>query len=162
MDTIMKWENLYKVLEEYAIELRNKYQDNLINNDRIASGELLNGVDYLVQMDNIQISVSLKLADYWKYCEYDTKPHFPPVDKILDWIKVKPILPDNRFGKLPTPDQLAFLIGRKISEEGTKGSNDLHNAINEVNNDFTARIEEAITKDISVEFDAIFTQFMAN
>ena len=156
----MKWDNLEKVLEEYAIEVRNKYQDNLIISDSLASGKLLNSVEYIIEKDNIQISVSLKLEDYWKYVEYDTKPHFPPVDKILEWIKVKPVLPDNRFGKLPTPEQLAFLIGRKISLEGTTGTKDLHNAISDVNEAFLARIEEAISKDIENDFTVVFTQFM--
>lgn len=160
-DLEIKWDNLYKVLEEYAIELRNKYQDNLINSDRLASGELLNSVEYIIERDNISISVSLQLAEYWKYVEYDTKPHWPPVDKIKEWIKVKPILPDNRFGKLPTPDQLAYLIGRKISLEGTEGSNDLHNAIDEVNARFLELIEEAITKDIDETATVILTEYFS-
>lgn len=155
----MKWTNLEKVLEEYGRELRNKYQDNLINSDRLASGELLNSVEYIIEKDNISISISLQLAEYWKYVEWDTKPHWPPVDKIKEWIRVKPILPDDRFGKLPTPDQLAFLIGRKISEEGTKGSNDLHNAIDEINSLFLEKIEEAITMDVEEASSVIFTEF---
>lgn len=161
-DLEMKWTNLEKVLEEYAIELRNKYQDNLINSDRLASGELLNSVEYIIEKDNISISVSLQLAEYWKYVEWDTKPHWPPVDKIKEWIRVKPILPDDRFGKLPTPDQLAFLIGRKISEEGTKGSNDLHSAIDEINSLFLEKIEEAITMDVEEASSVIFTEFFRN
>lgn len=167
-DLEIKWENLNKVLEEYAIELRNKYQDNLINSDRLASGELLNSVEYIIQKDSYSISVSLQLAEYWKYVEYDTKPHWPPVDKIKEWIRVKPILPDNRFGKLPTPDQLAFLIGRKIAGEspnnlegGTKGSNDLHNAVDEVNARFLELIEEAITKDIDETATVILTEYFS-
>ena len=161
-DLEIKWENLYKVLEEYAIELRNKYQDNLINSDRLASGELLNSVEYIIERDNISISVSLQLAEYWKYVEYDTKPHWPPVDKIKEWIRVKPILPqpDNR-GKLPTPDKLAYLIGRKISLEGTEGSNDLHNAVDEINARFLELIEEAITKDIDETATVILTEYFS-
>lgn len=165
-DLEFKWTNLEKVLEEYGRELRNKYQDSLINNDRIASGELLNSCEYVIQKDNISISVSLQLAEYWKYVEWDTKPHWPPVDKIKEWIRVKPILPDNRFGKLPTPDQLAFLIGRKIAGEspnnlegGTEGSYDLHSAIEDINTEFMQRIEEAITKDVDEASTVIFTEF---
>lgn len=158
-DLELKWDNLSKVLEEYAIEVRNKYQDNLINSDRIASGELLNSVEYIVEKDNMHISVSLSLLDYWKYIEYDTKPHWPPVDKIKEWIKVKPVLPDNRFGKLPTPDQLAYLIGRKISLEGTSGTDDLHRAVDDINNRFMERIEDAISKDIDEASTVILTEF---
>ena len=161
-DLEIKWENLEKVLEEYAIELRNKYQDNLINSDRLASGELLNSVEYIIEKDNISISVSLQLAEYWKYVEYDTKPHWPPVDKIKEWIRVKPILPqpDNN-GKLPTPDQLAYLIGRKINELGTTGSNDLHNAVEEINERFLELIEEAITKDVEEVATVILTEYFS-
>lgn len=158
-DRIMKWENLGKVLEEYAVKLRNTYQDNLINSDSLASGKLLNSVEYIIEKDNMHISVALQLEDYWKYVEYDTKPHFPPVDKIKEWISVKPILPDNRFGKLPTPDQLAFLIGRKISLSGTTGTNDLHNAVDAINSEFMDRIEDAISKDVDAMTTVIFTEF---
>ena len=36
MEEIIEWTNLKKVLEEYAIAVRNTYQDNLIKSDRIA------------------------------------------------------------------------------------------------------------------------------
>lgn len=159
MEEIIRWYNLQQVLEEYAIKLRNTYQDKLILSDRIASGDLLNSVDYIIESDNMSISVSLRLADYWKYVEYDTKPHFPPMDKILEWIRIKPVIPDNRNGKLPTEKQLAFLVARKISQEGTKGSNDLHDAIKEINDEFRERIDEAITKDIQEGFTVIFSEF---
>lgn len=156
----MNWTNLEKVLEEYGRELRNKYQDNLINSDRLASGELLNSVEYIVEKDNMHISVSLQLADYYKYVEYDTKPHWPPLDKIKEWIRVKPILPQpDKNGKLPTPDQLAYLIGRKINELGTTGSNDLHNAVDEINDRFLQLIEEAITKDVEETATVILTEY---
>ena len=162
-DKLMSWENLEKVLQEYAVALRNKYQDYLINSDRLASGELLNSVEYIIEKDNISISVSLQLAEYWKYVEYDTKPHWPPVDKIKEWITVKPIIPEPDIrGNLPTPDQLAFLIGRKISQEGTEGTKDLHSAIEDINNEFMQAIEDAITLDVEEMATVIFTEFMKN
>lgn len=158
------FENLYSVLKEYGAEVRNKYQDNLILSDHIAKGDLLNDAEYIINTDNISISVSLSLKDYYKYLETGTKPHWPPVNKILEWIKVKPVLPDpNRNGgKLPTPDQLAYLIGRKISEEGTKGTQDLHKAVKEINAKYEDKIIEAITKDIDDEFTKIFTQYFVS
>ena len=161
-DLEFKWTNLEKVLEEYGRELRNKYQDSLINNDRIASGELLNSCEYIIQKDSYSISVSLQLAEYWKYVEWDTKPHWPPVDKILEWVKIKPVLPNSGSdGKLPTPEQLTFLIGRKIAKEGTKGSNDLHQSIEELNNEYMQLIEEAITKDVDEASTVILTEYFS-
>jgi hypothetical protein len=159
MEEIIVWNNVQKVLEDYAIELRNTYQDNLINHDRIATGDLLNSVNYIIEYDNVKISVSLELASYWKYVEWDTKPHFPPMDKIREWIVAKPILPTpDKNGKLPTEKQLTYLIARKISEVGTKGSQDLHEAISVINDKYREKIREAITKDISSAFHVFFSE----
>lgn len=150
----MEWTNLHKALEEFARDFRNAYQDRLIRSDRIASGKLLNSVEYMVNKNGTSFSISLELEDYWIYVEDDTRPHFPPLDKIREWIKVKPVLPRAINGKLPTENQLAYLIGRKISRVGTKGSHDLEETINSLENQFDDRIGEAIEQDImaAIEF----------
>lgn len=154
------WENLSRVLEEYAIEVRNLYQDILITEDKIASGELLNNVEYIIEKDDRQIEVSLKLEDYWKYVEYGREPgKFPPPDKIMEWIKVKPVLPRQKNGKLPTPQQLSFLIGRKISEEEIEATNALQHTIREINYQFEERIEQAIIADVGNMLDTIFSEY---
>lgn len=148
---LINFDNLMAVLEEYAQEVRNLYQDNLIRNDRIATGDLLNSIDYQVQFNGVAYEVQLKLEDYWKYVEEDTKPHWPPVNKILEWISAKPIIPrpDDR-GRIPTPRQLAFLIGRKISRVGTEGSHDLKDAIEVINARYRDKIVYAIGQDTQV------------
>jgi hypothetical protein len=148
---LINFDNLMAVLEEYAQEVRNLYQDNLIRNDRIATGDLLNSIDYQVQFNGVAYEVQLKLEDYWKYVEEDTKPHWPPVNKILEWISAKPIIPkaDDR-GRIPTPKQLAFLIGRKISRVGTEGSHDLKDAIEVINARYRDKIVYAIGQDTQV------------
>ena len=71
------------------------------------------------------------------------------MDKILEWIMVKPVLPrPNDDGDLPTPRQLAYLIAREISENGTEGTHDLQDAIQEVNAKYRQRIAEALGHDM--------------
>lgn len=153
------WEKTYEVLKEYAIELRNTLQDSYINDDRIATGDLLNSVEYIIEKDNRQIEVSLQLEEWWKYVEEDTKPHFPPPDAMLNYIKAKPILPkpDNN-GKLPTPNQLAYLIGRKISEVGTTGTHNVRDTVRLINERYEEKIGQAISEDINNELDVIIIQ----
>ena len=141
-------DNLKAVLEEYGQAVRNLYQDNLILHDRIASGDLLNSVEFRVVEGDHTYEVQLTLAEYWKFVEYDTKPHWPPVAAILEWIRVKPVLPrpDDK-GRIPTPQQLAFLIGRKIAREGTKGSHDLATSIEAINAQFKDKIIYALSAD---------------
>lgn len=153
------WEKTYEVLKEYAIELRNTLQDSYITDDRIATGDLLNSVEYIIEKDDRQIEVSLQLKEWWKYVEEDTKPHFPPPDAMLNYIKAKPILPkpDNN-GKLPTPNQLAYLIGRKISEVGTTGTHNVRDTVRLINERYEEKIGQAISEDINNELDVIFSQ----
>jgi hypothetical protein len=160
MDELIKFDNLKRVLEEFAVEVRNKYQDNLIENNRIAYGDLLNTVECKVKSGKNSYSVVLNLQEYWWYVENGRRSgKFPPIDNILKWIEWKPILPrpiqpkPNKNGKqpkpiLPTPKQLAFLIGRKIADEGTEGTKDLTSAINDVYKVFRERIYSAISQDI--------------
>lgn len=148
---LIRLENVAAVLEEYAVAVRNKYQDNLILHDRIAKGDLLNKVEYRVVQDGQVWEVQLTLQDYWKYVEYGTKPHFPPVDKILEWVMVKPVIPrPDADGNIPTPQQLAYLIARKISKVGTEGSEDLQDAIATINEQFKDKLVIALSKDMEV------------
>ena len=159
-DLEIKWDNLYKVLNDYAVEFRNALQDSYIEDDRLASGELINSCEYIIEKDNISISVSIQIADYYKYIESGTKPHWPPVDAMLNYVKVKPILPrPDKNGKLPTPEQLAYLIGRKISQVGTEGTNNFHKTAEQVNEKYLPLIEEAITKDVDGMATWIITEF---
>lgn len=146
---LIRLDNLVKVLEEYAQEVRNLYQDKLIQENRIATGELLNSVEYRVEQKGVEYDVIITLADYWRFIETDTEPHFPPPDALLKWIQVKPVLPrPDANGKIPTPQQLAFLIGRKIAEEGTKGNYPLYNSVEEINKKYKNKAVVAFQADM--------------
>lgn len=148
-DTLISFDNLEAVLNEYGKEVRNQYQLNLIHSDRIASGELLNSCEFDVKLSNRTYQVRLELADYWKYVEYGRKPgKFPPTSKILDWILIKPVLPRPDDKIQPTPKQLAFLIGRKIANEGYEGSKDLEKANDSLIKRFEPKIVAALAKDL--------------
>ena len=173
MKEILAFYHLQEALEEIGKEIRNNYQDLLISPDergfnRIATGNLLNSVDFLVLRGNRNIWVELHLEDYWKYLEYGTQPHWPPVKKnsdgtiespILDWIKIKPVLPRAINGKLPTQEQLAYLIGRKISKEGTPAYMYLNKTIDSLNNWISRKIEDAVTQDLEEDVTFIFVKY---
>ena len=160
MEEIIKWDNLRRVLGEIANEIRNEYQDKLIRDDKIASGHLLNSIEYEVVTDDRSITVNLSLADYYKWVEEGREPgSFPPPDAILEWIKVKPVLPDGRSGRLPTEQQLAYLIGRKIAEEGIEPGYQLRDTMKDLADDMDDRINEAISLDISNSLDVLFTTY---
>lgn len=149
MDDLIRFDSLRKVLESYANDVVMNYKDQLRVNDAVASGKLINKVRYQIKEGDHIFDVSLKLQDYWKYLEYGTKPHWPPVNKILEWIKVKPVLPRPLAnGKLPTPKQLAFLIGRKIATFGTEAKPMLRKTLENLNAFYQGEIERALEEDV--------------
>ena len=158
MDKLIDLPHVQAVMEEMAIAIRNEYQDNLIRNDRIASGDLLNNIEYEITRGDFTYTIYVKMKDYWYYVENGRKAgKMPPIDNILSWIRVKPVLPrPNAKGKLPTPQQLAFLIARKIGEEGTQGTQDLRKATDTIWDTFEDRLYEAIDEDVDAAFIQIF------
>ena len=158
MDKLIDLPHVQAVMEEMAIAIRNEYQDNLIRNDRIASGDLLNNIEYEVTRGDFTYTIYVKMKDYWYYVENGRKAgKRPPIQNILDWITIKPVLPrPNAEGKLPTPQQLAFLIARKIGEEGTEGTQDLRKATDTIWDTFEDRLYEAIDEDVDAAFIQIF------
>lgn len=134
------------VLHEYAETVRDLYKEKLVEADRLASEDLYNSIEAQVVVNGTEYLVQVRALDYWKYVEWDTKPHWPPVQSLLRWIRVKPVLPRSG-GSVPRPEQLAYLIGRKIAREGTKGSHDLALASTETNRRFRDAITEALAQD---------------
>ena len=164
MEELIRWTNTKRVLEEYAVKLRNTYQDNLIRDGKIASGQLLNSIEYKVQYDDRAIWVELHLEEYYKWVENGRAPgKYPPWDDpdngILKWIRIKPIIPDDRGGRLPTERQLSFLIARKIAEQGIEPGYQLRDAQREMMDEFEDRIDEAIALDINDAIEIIFSSF---
>lgn len=149
-----------EVLKRYAEDVQELYKQNLIKSDHLATENLLNSVHTEVVKGSARIAVDMELADYWKYVEFDTRPHFPPPSALLKWITVRQIVPyPDAKGRIPTPKQLAFLIGRKISRVGTKGSHDLTNAVQEINRQYERELEDAITEDLGSATDALIRTF---
>lgn len=151
--------NLKKALEDYMNAVQRIYKGKLTADGHKATGKLIGSVKASVQIGSTQYIGELRLEDYWKYIEYGTKPHWPPKNAILKWIQAKPILPRAINGITPSNDQLAYLIGRKISRTGTKAGNELGNTIDEVNATYRPIIEQAVEQDLQGELTIIFNNF---
>ena len=147
---LIKFNHLEQVLKEYGQAVEDLYRDKLEKGNKVASGELIDKLRYIYHHKDNKWEISLYLKDYWYYVEHGRNPgKFPPVDKILEWIEIKPILPyPDKNGKLPTPNQLAYLIGRKIANEGIKAGNQLAETIEELNDRYMLKIELALSEDL--------------
>ena len=147
---LLEYPHLAEVLREFSDYFRNDYEQRLIGHDRYATGELLESIRTEVRAGGTTYEVVVHLRDYWKYIEDDTRPHFPPPDALLRWVQVKPTLPRPFIlnGKEVIPKSLAYLIGRKISRVGTKGTHDLADAKQTTMDTFKARVRAALGHDL--------------
>lgn len=157
MDTnILKFENpksdfanLFRLLEKYAGDVKERYKGKLIQDDKKATGNLINSIATNVTFGDLVFTVSMDLEDYWYYVEHGRKAgKWPPRDKILEWIRVKPVIPyPTPSGKLPTQEQLAFLISRKIGTQGIKEGRQLANTLEGLNQQYLPLLEKALEDD---------------
>ena len=139
------------LINEYAEEVERIYKQKLKDSDLIASGKLINSVEVKVKRGADYYSVVFNAADYWKYAEGRKAGKMPPYNAILEWIRVKKILPrPDADGNLPTEKQLAFLIQRTIGEKGTikrfnyEKPEILYETVESLNKDYLPLFEEAL------------------
>lgn len=152
--------HLTQVLEELGREVAEQYKNNLRESGHSTRPDhLINSITTSVVVDDKAYKVVMQLNEYWKYLENGTEPHWPPVDAIRSWISYKPVLPrPGKDGRLPTPNQLAFLIGRKIAREGTTGTHDFEEARDETVARWEQRIRAALVEDVRTWLSAIVTR----
>lgn len=146
--------SLMEVLQAYGEEFTSLLKDKLQQDNRVASGELINSIKTTISVNDEFIELSFNAAEYWRYVEYGRKAgKRPPIQKILSWIRAKKILPKPYNGKLPTENQLAFLIQRSIGLHGTikdknySGGFYVANTIKELNQKYIPLLQEALQKD---------------
>ena len=154
----LTFENLMTALKDYAEEVRRLYREKLIQDDKYASGKLIQNMKTDVKALGTQFTVYLYLEDYWKYVEEGRKPgKWPPRDKIMEWIKIKPVVPREETGKkLPTPEQLGFLIQRKIGEEGIEAGHQLRDTVDSINAYWIPKFQQALQQDFDLYTMRIF------
>jgi hypothetical protein len=168
MDQLMEFPATAEVLAQLAEDVKAGYIDQLKQHGhyttRGTDTRLIDSVETVVTVDGHSFTASLKLNDYWKYVEEDTKPHWPPLDAIRRWVEIKPVIPrPDGNGRIPTPQQLAFLIGRKMAglspsgaPGGTVGTHDLQKTKDAVIPVYMEKIQDALRLDIARYVKAVF------
>lgn len=156
-------DELKKVLLETAELLKEEYKQRLTDGKINASFELYNSINFEVTNNESSYLITFKAQDYWKDIEYGKKPGSKPNYKdILNWIKVKPVLPQQRNGNLPTQEQLASLITRSINKKGTKGKHILENTLDEIFTKQTEKIQKALGKDYEISIEIMLSEELSN
>jgi hypothetical protein len=80
-----------------------------------ASGLLRQSLFHEEKIDGANVTGLVATAiDYAVPVELGTRPHFPPVEPLIDWVKTKFHVKGEKEAR-----GLAFVIARKISQRGT-------------------------------------------
>lgn len=130
-------EDIQNKLDKELNIFRQQFAQKLL--DKGWTTNLAEKMTWDIQDDNLGLSIHIDLPEYAWFLEYgtkDSKPHMPPLKAILDWIKVKQILPRPKDGKLPTNVDLAWAIAKSAEKKGLGGIQPTHiisNTLKETN-----------------------------
>lgn len=173
MAELIQWTHTEAALKEYALAAEELMKDNLLRDKRIASGELVDSISCVVVMGDRSVAVDMTLAEYWKYIEWDTRPHYPPHLPIFEWVKAKPLLPTSGVGKVRTrgrnkgipytqedlQHRIAYAVQHKIGQHGTRGSHTLAKTVQQLNDTYEGIIADAVAQDFADSVDVVLRVF---
>ena len=157
--------NIERVLKDFANEYVEKLKKVLMENGHKATGDLINSLITEIEATATTLKVVLFSEDYLKYVDFGRPSgKRPPKEKIEKWVKAKDIqrYPDEKTGKLPTEEQLIFLIQRSIGKKGTlkeygyggKGGQYSDKILEELYTKYAPLLEEAMWEDFAIEAEA--------
>lgn len=144
--------NLNNVLQSQGGKSVAFLKQILTENNKIATGNLINSLDYEVIKELNGMTLTILASDHFKYVDAGrragAKP--PPVKAILPWVKLK-----NVFSPLK-PESAAFIIARSIGVKGIKPLYMKDKLLKMLNKNLTEIIKGATQKDIQELLDKLF------
>ena len=155
-----------RFVELMQSDYRMKRKVGRYNTNAVASGTLEKSLAYRLQIKGKSINISVYAkgvaSQYFLARENGRKPgKQPPVSAILDWMRIKPIkLRDKESGKFQKPTealkkQVAFLIARKIGRDGIKGWHAFDYAMENIWDEYEAKVAEAYGKDFGASLEGL-------
>ena len=150
-------ENPIKIIgvTEVCNQIADIYRKKMDAADYNKQGELYN-FKWTTEWKGNLFEVYFDLPPYFHFAEYGRRPgKFPPPDAILKWVQFKRIVPrPGRDGKVPSTNQLVYLISRKIATKGTEGKHLFEKTLDDPNLDNLAdKLVELITAEFEKEIE---------
>ena len=142
-------------ITEVCNQIADIYRKKMDAADYNKQGELYNFKWTTEWKDNL-FEIAFDLPQYFPFAEYGRRPgKFPPPDAILKWVQFKRIVPrPGRNGKVPSTNQLVYLISRKIATKGTEGKHLFEKTLDDPNLDNLAdKLVELITAEFEKEIE---------
>lgn len=154
----MKFSRTEALLNSFAQTIVNRYRDKI---SEYASGKLYKTIDYSITSQNDSYLVTINLEEYWKFIEKGRRAgaKMPPVSAIENWIKVRKIIPrpvtlKSGRQRVPTVQQLAYVIARSISRKGIAPRPFMRESIEYTMKDFQSKLSAAVREDVLENLDS--------
>lgn len=137
-----------EVLNRYGQDLVQAMKDALHAKDAYASGQLESMMDYDVEPTADGYTLYLVAPDYLKWLDQGTRPHWAPIEPLKRWVWAKGIVPEERNGKLPTVEQLPYMVQHGIAVNGTEGIHQVNAVADMVFDRWEKELQEAMLDDL--------------
>ena len=140
---------------EVCNQIADIYRKKMDAADYNKQGELYN-FKWTTEWKGNLFEVYFELPSYFPFSEYGRRPgKFPPPDAILKWVQFKRLVPrPGRDGKVPSTNQLVYLISRKIATKGTEGKHLFEKTLDDQSLDNLAdKLVELITAEFEKEIE---------
>lgn len=144
-----------KEIRDICTQICDIYRNKMDQAGYDKNGELYNFKEIVEYKDNL-FEISFDLPQYFPFAENGRRPgKFPPPDVILKWVQFKRLVPrPGRDGKIPSTNQLVYLISRKIATKGTEGKHLFEKTLDDPNLDNLAdKLVELITTEFEKEIE---------
>lgn len=141
-------------ISEICNQIADIYRKKMDAADYNKQGELYN-FKWTTEWKDHLFEVYFELPSYFPFAEYGRRPgKMPPVNKILQWIEFKHLVPRSNNGRVPTTKQLAFAISKHIALHGTEGKHLFEKTLDDPNLDNLAdKLVELITTEFEKEIE---------
>lgn len=161
------WEHTKRVLEDYGQDAVRLIVDRLHSADHVATGQLVDTLNYSVEEDGDGLVLLLYHQDYLTFIEKGIQPAgeynspgWKAYPHIRQWVEDKGLATD-----LPEIKSLSFLITRALfvgydghPATGIEGDPIVEETVRELNAVYEDRINEAIAEDVGDELRIIMKE----
>ena len=146
----------YKLEYNYLLKMLNKIGEEFVNDlkteiralNKVASGDLVNSINYKVIETKGNYNIEIYSEDYLKYVDGGRKPgKRPPVKAIIPWVQSKGIKMQKPGGGFITAESAAFVIAKSIGEKGIKPTNIISKVQKALFQKYESNIKLAIQQD---------------
>lgn len=130
-------------------------RDEIQNAGKIASGNLLNSVQYEVLTTQGIVTLNIKALSYLQWIDQGRRPgsKMPPLDSILEWVELRGLRSRKDLNTPPGKDKLpqtnlslAFVIARAIGRDGIPATGVIQNPFNQTKDKNISAISTALAK----------------